>query len=314
MVLTLMLHFLGNETLAQAHGGPAAVEMTRAKVAALLKSLESESAETPFIEQALEKADPVDFAPEFIAALHSHSARVRYYASERLGSAEANPDASGPLLRLLRSDPDPDVRGAAARALGQFHSPATTTALLEAAESDKAAVVRSSAVVALRLAKAKEAVGPLVSRLEGRDKNAERDADVIKAILQALGGLGDVRVVPALTNYFGRTRDTDALPPLAAIGSPEAMDFLKGLMQGSLPVTIKVQIPKCLMKAGPSSDDFLLREAVANEEPRVRVAIFKAAESVLLRPRLDRFVAAARVSMQRDPSEEVRQAARYLSQ
>lgn len=83
-------------------------------------------------------------------ALTDSSALVRADVCRGLGMTGAD-SAVEPLVGALKRDEDVDVRGAAARALGNFRGPRAREALLEALEADRLAV-RTAAWQALRQA------------------------------------------------------------------------------------------------------------------------------------------------------------------
>lgn len=114
-------------------------------------------------------------------------------ALARIGGEDA-----GALVVGMVDDPDPDVRGAAAMALGVM--------------------------------KVERAVKPLLQRLE-----EEEEEDVQVQILRALGGLGDPGAVPAIekravASFFSRPPTPlriAAYKALSDIGTPHAMELLE---------------------------------------------------------------------------------------
>lgn len=130
------------------------------------------------------------------SALGHDDARVRreaVMALARIGGEDA-----GALVVGMVDDPDPDVRGAAAMALGVM--------------------------------KVERAVKPLLQRLE-----EEEEEDVQVQILRALGGLGDPGAVPAIekravASFFSRPPTPlriAAYKALSDIGTPHAMELLE---------------------------------------------------------------------------------------
>jgi HEAT repeat protein len=125
----------------------------------------------------------------FLDALANSSAHIRARAAA--GLAKVNPDARtvlGPLVKLL-SDSDEDVRGAAARALGEVKPGSAVVPSLVGALKDRSARVRGAAANSLSRVggPAKAAVPALIAALKDPDQWVRR---------QSAYTLGDIRTDP----------------------------------------------------------------------------------------------------------------------
>ncbi len=85
--------------------------------------------------EALSLVDPERAVGLLLPLLRDSETVVRECACEALAVPEADV-AVEPLLEVLRDDPDPQVRGTAARALGYIGSPAAIPVLLRAMDTD----------------------------------------------------------------------------------------------------------------------------------------------------------------------------------
>ncbi len=110
--------------------------------------------------------------------------------------------------RLLVDDPDPTVRAAALRALGRHGTPEDVPRIIPYLK-DKTSFVRWEAATALQKLHHKDAVDPLIQRL---DQEVEDDPDVRIAAAKALAQYPDTDVFQALVaalrdNSYGVVRE-----------------------------------------------------------------------------------------------------------
>ena len=130
--------------------------------------------------------------PLLSSRLGDPSPLVRRQAALRLRALDAviadhreHPDAQAcidALARLLREDPEPDVRIYAAEDLGYFYDEAAIEALRGAIESDECTEVRWAAIVALSRTNAADAISVLLGVLE-----RETDPSTLRAALLGIG-------------------------------------------------------------------------------------------------------------------------------
>ncbi|MEO0854006.1 MAG: HEAT repeat domain-containing protein [Cyanobacteria bacterium J06648_11] len=128
-------------------------------------------------------------------AAQDDSARVRYAAISQIGTLSLNePSEVLPLLRqALFSDPEVDVRAAAAAALGDLQQPEALPDLLQAYEREKGEwLIAFSVVAAMGQLGDARAYDTIVSALQG-------DEPLVQTVAAAaLGDLGDPRAVEVL--------------------------------------------------------------------------------------------------------------------
>lgn len=127
-------------------------------------------------------------------AAQDGSARVRYAALSQLGTHPiANPDQVLPTLRqALLSDPEVDVRAAAAACLGDLKATAALTDLLAAYDRETEWLLQFSVIAALGELGDRGAFETVVAAL------AHANDLVRTAAAAALGDLADPRAVPYL--------------------------------------------------------------------------------------------------------------------
>lgn len=126
------------------------------------------------------------------------SARVRYAAVSQMGSVPyADPSEPVALLRrILKEDPEFDVRAAAAASLGDLKQPEVLADLLQAYRQETEWLVQFSIVAALGELGNPEAFDTLVEALTA-------GSDLTRtAAAAALGDLGDARGIPVLEAYL----------------------------------------------------------------------------------------------------------------
>ena len=135
-------------------------------------------------------------APQMVALLADPYARARFRAIQALGAMEAH-EAAPEIGRNLISDPDDQVRRAAADVLGRLKSPAATEFLTEALK-DRNEAVRGQAIASLGETGATSAA-PLLRAIYDEDPGSHR-----RRLVLALKSLGDE--VP-LQREVGRLAD-----------------------------------------------------------------------------------------------------------
>jgi HEAT repeat protein len=121
---------------------------------------------------------------------------VRGIAARHLGRLEA-PEATEHLIPLLERDENPDVRMAAAYALGQIGRREATPTLI-AALKDPSNIVRKTAADALGKMGERDAVEPLIDLL------SDQERDTARVAAMALMRVGDRRAITPLRE-FART-------------------------------------------------------------------------------------------------------------
>jgi len=134
------------------------------------------------------------------AALRHPSTEVRLHVAEVLGDLRHPATAAALIERLADEQEFPNVRHAAAQALGKIGDQAAMPALVQAAERADF-WVRYSAVEALGRLGDTRAVPPLLILLR-------QDAWMRPAIVQALGNIGAVEAVPDLAGALDDPNDT----------------------------------------------------------------------------------------------------------
>lgn len=165
----------------------------RGEAAGRLMALHDEAA-IPLLAQVIRSADP-----------SARELATRVLAE--LGGDSAVP----PLLNALK-DPEESVRGEAAAALGQLRRPQAVDALIVALD-DPATSVRMRAVWALGELKAHDAAVKLEAHLK-----KEEHIPLRNAIIQALGKIGDISVIPALIEFVKESPMETRILAAAALG------------------------------------------------------------------------------------------------
>ncbi|MGI9190128.1 MAG: HEAT repeat domain-containing protein [Longimicrobiaceae bacterium] len=157
-------------------------------------------------------------------------------------------------LERTAQHPDPRVRRETAYALAKFEDQRAVATLIGLC-SDDAAAVRGAAVLGLGLSGSREAVRPLLERLE-----AERDGGVETEVVRALGRLGDLRAIDALAErtergglFSRRPRElrVEAMLALGAVGGARAAGLLRELADDR-DAGIRDAAKQALSQAGPA--------------------------------------------------------------
>ncbi|GEM_PF-2197464 len=238
------------------------MENTNARVEALLQALQRE--EEPLVRAAialgLGEARPRGAVPALVALLHgrepesvrrsaawalariatpearsalrealSADPEIRLAAAFALGGA-GDPAAVPALRGAALDDPDPEDRARAAQLLGSLSDPTAAEALVQLLRSDRYASVRRAAAEALgALGDADAAAVPLALPALVAALETDRDRSVRAAAAAALGELGDPQAVPALK----RALETVGAEAGAGAGEDSA-PVLEGTLAGAL--------------------------------------------------------------------------------
>ncbi|MFQ5894177.1 MAG: HEAT repeat domain-containing protein, partial [Nitrospinota bacterium] len=141
-------------------------------------------------------------------ALRDPEPEVREAAAQALGSFEDR-EATQALVTALREAADPEDRGHAARALSHASGPDVVDALI-AALGDDDPLVRREAAVALAHTGDPRAVEPLCEALS--------DPEVIGVAAHALGEIGDAKATPSLLDRFRSEPKAGKLLTARALG------------------------------------------------------------------------------------------------
>ena len=121
--------------------------------------------------------------PVYLDALKDSDNRVKRLALSQLSRYRyRNLVTIKPIVNLLETAPDSDVRAAAASSLGRFRCPESTRHLIKALHDESDRVVRT-AIRALRRVKSDEAIEPLMQKL---DDVSEKDWEIRLAAAEAL--------------------------------------------------------------------------------------------------------------------------------
>lgn len=162
-------------------------------------------------------------APELLIAVRNGGALVeRLHALWGLWQVgRRHPVIAADLLFLL-DDPEAEIRGQAARVLGELGMPAAIPALI-AALRDSSPRVRSFAATALGRLQAAEAFSPLVDALA---ENADGDPFLRHALVMGLVGTKDVARLADLRAHASPAVRLGAVVALRRLRSPELARFV----------------------------------------------------------------------------------------
>lgn len=215
----------------------------------------------------------IDFVPPLVTMLGSSDTGVRVAAALALGGVAGEHEGVGALCFAL-ADEEPQVRGAAARSLGQLRAQRSVQALLSAT-ADPSPLVRAAAVQALVAIGNEVTVGRMrelildddspsviVHAIAGIGTSTSEenlallmslctaaDTEIIKAAARALVGYPAHRATAALLGLLGHDRwdvrwaaaevletrgDPTALGPLRAAAAVEADDLVAKVLRRSI--------------------------------------------------------------------------------
>ncbi|MCC7538052.1 MAG: HEAT repeat domain-containing protein [Deltaproteobacteria bacterium] len=221
-------------------------------------------------------------------------------------------DRVGPPLReLLRSDPSPNVRAAAGRAIGRLGyrpavpdlvrglrdssvdvrvvcavalwrlpDPAAVPALVEATR-DSDAVVREWAALALGVVRDRSATQAVQALLQD-DTRAVR-----LAAIRALGRIGEPTVLPVLRGYLSRRgvsveERLEGVAAIAQVRGPERLDVLAAMLADS-DAGVRIAVAGALGQSGDALAIPALRRHARDREIGVRNAVAQAIREIQAR-------------------------------
>ena len=235
--------------------------------------------------------------------LAEHEDLVMKVAAVNAMAVKENPDALGPLTQALLADLEPEVRAAAAEALGALGDERALLPLIQALlnDPDSAETVRAAAALALGSLGQAAAVPPLVEALE-----SDVDAAVRESAAAGLGDLGIDAATGDLTNALSGDSDSAvraaAALALGAIGDPQALAHLLQARSEDESSTVRSEASDALDRFTDNELAWIIDSSGNVEERRTACK--------MLGERGDPAVAGKLIGALTDPSPEVRQAAR----
>jgi HEAT repeat protein/beta-lactamase regulating signal transducer with metallopeptidase domain len=163
-------------------------------------------------------------------ALNSPEPSIRRDAAGGLGSI-GDTRATPVLLALMEKDPEYEVRAVAASSLGDLGDPAAVPTLAAVLSKDGRSNVRFRAAGALGKLGGAQARDALLTALR-----SDSEGDVRKAAAEALGKIKDPAAIAPLSDAvrFDNEAGVEAVKAIALIGTPEAIQSLKGLLSDAL--------------------------------------------------------------------------------
>ncbi len=168
-------------------------------------------------------AEELDVAEGERRRLHARRAVIRAEAVKNLGLLRSARDLPA-LLRAARNDPSPEVRAAAAGALGQIGGPGAVMGLLQLLDDEEAGVVRRAQAVVLHAAP--DAVRAIV-----RHARSTPSPSAKRAAVELLGALRDPEASELLVDLVDDPDPelrTKAVKSASAIGDPRFLEaFLR---------------------------------------------------------------------------------------
>jgi HEAT repeat protein len=243
-------------------------------------------------------------APALVVALSDEDASVRAAVARALGLMRS-PDGTKELSRVLRDDPDPQVRQSAAVALG-FIGDRSAAGALTAALKDHPGV-RYAACQALSSLRDPSAVPALSEALKDPEANFRR------AAAQSLGEIGDAAAVPALRPLL---KDDDigvrtaAVQSLGKLQDKASASEMKKFLKKGTPVDLRVAAARALALQGNAAGRSTALEVLDDAAAPVPVRL-QAAQALAALP--DRSLEAPLKKIaEREGDENVKQAVRSL--
>jgi HEAT repeat protein len=205
--------------------------------------------------------------PALIVAMSDQDPGVRAGAARALGLLRV-PDGVKELTRVLREDPEPQVRQSAAVALG-FIGDGSAGGPLAAALSDGDAATRLAAVQALSTLRSPAGVPALTESLKSPSQPLRRAAAL------ALGEIGDASAAPALRPLL---KDADpavqgaAAQALGRLGDKDkgTLSTLKQWLKKSPSPELRLAAAQALARAGDRSGRDAALETLADRSAETR--------------------------------------------
>lgn len=164
-----------------------------------------------------------------IAAITDNATNVRIRVIEALGTRD-EAEVVPPIMAILRSDPDADVRRTAARSLGYIEDPRPIELLSNVLATDDDASVRAQAAEALGAIADPSATRALIAALQ-----SETSPQVRSFVRQALVNIGGEAVTEGLIAKLNAEADVDLLldllETLGQLRAVQAADALEALTE-----------------------------------------------------------------------------------
>ncbi|UUU24642.1 HEAT repeat domain-containing protein [Streptomyces sp. DSM 40750] len=205
-----------------------------------------------------------------VADLSSRSAARRGRAAQVLGQLCHRPAAQA-LCRLL-ADRDPEVRLAAARALGRCGGPAAVPYLLESLHGARTVSpdVVTGALVFL---------GPEAQR--GVVAGLEHPQPLVRAVaIEVLGTTGAVSQTPGITRALGEDPAVEvrikAARALGGLGMPDGLEPLLAAVGPGRPVALRIVGAGALGRLGAAAATPRLAELLGDPDPHVAATAARA--------------------------------------
>lgn len=242
---------------------------------------------------------------DLIAPLRDPKPGNRQRAVETLGRL-ASVASVAPLAELAKTEPNDNVRGAIASALGQIGDPTAQNALLEILKSDRKPFVRKLAAESLGHSKA-----PLLGVHFAELMSTEKDDDVRFSLATAASKLDGAVASQCLLGQLEREPSQSHERPylihlLGEIHATEAVDVLSRCLRDDETTNARVSAASALQaiqgkKAAPLFAEALAHESDASVRKRLATLLGKSGDGVAINQ-----LTAAMVT---DPAPEVRDSA-----
>jgi HEAT repeat protein len=235
------------------------------------------------------------YVSDVIRALSDPDAWVRYYAARALGQIRS-PESLDPLAVTLREDEAPQVRIAAAEALGSIGG-RRAVSILAAVVSAEDRDLGRAALLALGVIGHPDALGPIASALRSNDSSrrldavhalamrrdsqaaeslqwaaaADREAAVAEAAIEELGRMATPESIASLLRLASDRRFRErAVDAISRLGSKHLERITAGLSSPHLETRRAVVDALGRMRHPSASES--LRTALDDEWPEVRLA------------------------------------------
>jgi len=239
------------------------------------------------------------FVPDVVNALSDPDAWVRYYAARALGQIRS-PESMDALAETLRQDNAPQVRIAAAEALGAIGG-SRAVSILAAVVSSEDRDLGRAALLSLGVIGHPDALGPILSALRSNDSSrrldavralamrhdsqaaeslqwaaaADRDAAVAGAAIEELGRMATPESIASLLRLASDRRLRDkAVGAISRLGSKHLERIKAGFSSPHLETRRAVVDALGRMRHPEASE--ALRTALDDERPEVRLAALMA--------------------------------------
>ncbi|TET39513.1 MAG: hypothetical protein E3J72_00360 [Planctomycetota bacterium] len=195
--------------------------------------------------------------------------KVRGCVVDILGKID-DPRVVEPLIKVVRNEPDWQLRRSAAEALGEIRDKRAVEPLCAALSADNNSNVRDAAAEALGRIGDPEAMAPLVKALRNNPDSWSK-----KCAARALGKIADDRAVALLVEALRNDTDFDvrnySAQVLGLIGNSGAVDVLLGVLAGDSDPTVRRSAADSLAMIGDNRATITLISALENDSDlRVR--------------------------------------------